>query len=78
MYCKSNGVKFGGFDVYDEKSLTSLTITFRPTNCGKQQNIRLAVEPSTDDDDKRIIEKIEPTGNYYALLIGNSNYEKCV
>ena len=34
---KSNGVKFGGFDVYDEKSLTSLTITSRPTNCGKQQ-----------------------------------------
>ena len=32
-----NGVKFGGFDVYDEKSLTSLTITSRPTNCGKQQ-----------------------------------------
>ena len=42
----------------------------------KQQNIRLAVEPPTDDDDKRIKEKIEPTGNYYALLIGNSNYEK--
>ncbi len=40
----------------------------------KEQNTRIAGQPPTDSNE--VIEKIKPTGNYYALLIGNSKYEK--
>ena len=42
----------------------------------KEQNTRIAGQPPVDGNE--IIKKIKPTptGNYYALLIGNSKYEK--
>lgn len=40
----------------------------------KEKNNDFAEGPSTGD--KPIPEKINPTGNYYALLIGNSDYSK--